>query len=125
MPTGTLTQNTARQCHSASRPPTTSPTNEPPMPATWLTPSAKPRRSGGKASVMIAVEFAVSIAPPMPCTIRSVISSSAPAEPELGTSAHATEATVKIRKPRLNSLARPYWSPSRPKVTTSTAVTSR
>ena len=37
----------------------------------------------------------------------------------------ADRAEVKIRKPRLNSLARPYWSPSRPNVTTSTAVTSR
>jgi hypothetical protein len=32
---------------------------------------------------------------------------------------------VKIRKPRLNSFARPYWSPRRPNVTTRTAVTSR
>ena len=125
IPIGTLTQKTARQCHSDSNPPTTSPANEPPMAATWFTPKAKPRRSAGNASVMIAVELAVSIAPPTPCTTRSAISSRAPADPVLGTSAQATEASVKIRKPRLNSFARPYWSPSLPKVTTRTAVTSR
>ena len=57
---------------------------------------------------MIAVEFAMIIAPPTPWTTRSAINSIAPAEPLFGTSAHANEATVKIRKPRLNSLARPY-----------------
>ena len=103
----------------------TRPRNEPASADTWLTPSAKPRRSAGNASVMIAVEFAMTIAPPTPCTTRSTMISSAPAEPLLGTSAQPTEATVKIRKPRLNSFARPYWSPSRPNVTTSTAVTSR
>ena len=30
IPIGTLTQKTARQCHSDSNPPTTSPANEPP-----------------------------------------------------------------------------------------------
>ena len=73
---------------------------------------------------MMAVELAVSIAPPMPCTTRSPISSQAPAVPVLGIRAQAMEPAVKIANPRLNSLARPYWSPSRPKVTTSTAVTS-
>ncbi len=74
---------------------------------------------------MIAVEFANTIAPPTPCTRRIRMISIAPALPVLGTSAHPIEPTVKIRKPRLNSRARPYWSPRRPKVTTSTAVTSR
>ena len=88
-------------------------------------PSASPRWVAGKASVRIAVEFAVSMAPPTPCTMRSTISSRAPALPVLSTSAQPTEPSVKIRKPRLNSRARPYMSPSRPNVTTSTAVTSR
>ena len=51
--------------------------------------------------------------------------SSAPADPLFGTTAQPIEPSAKIRKPRLNSFARPYWSPSRPNVTTRTAVTSR
>ena len=54
----------------------------------------------------------------------AIIADAFPADPALGISAHAIDPAVKIAKPRLNSLARPYWSPSRPNVTTSTAVTS-
>lgn len=97
MPIGTLTQNTARQCHPDSRPPMISPRNEPASADTWLIPSAKPRRSAGNASVMIAVEFAVSIAPPTPWTTRSRMISSAPDAPLFGTRAQPAEATVKIR----------------------------
>ncbi len=42
-PKGTLIQNTRRQCTSARTPPTTSPTNEPMMPAIMFTPIAMPR----------------------------------------------------------------------------------
>ena len=42
-PTGTLTQNTARQFHWASSPPSSRPMNIPEIPATWLMPSAMPR----------------------------------------------------------------------------------
>ena len=101
------------------------PKNDPASADTWFTPRAKPRRSGGNTSVMIAVELANSIAPPTPWTMRMTMISIAPAAPLLGTTAQPIEPIVKIRKPRLNSLARPYWSPSRPNVTTSTAVTSR
>ena len=73
-PTGTLTQNTARQSHAASSPPATRPMNCPASAATWLKPSAKPRRSGGNASVRIAAEFAVSIDPPTACSSRQPIS---------------------------------------------------
>ena len=38
--------------------------NEPAMPATWLVPSARPRCSGGNASVRMAEELANSSAPP-------------------------------------------------------------
>ena len=76
---GTLTQNTARQSHSDSTPPSTSPMNEPAIAATWFTPSASPRWSDGNASVRIAAELANSIAPPTPCTTRQPISHSAPA----------------------------------------------
>ena len=64
-------------------------------------PSAIPRWSAGNASVMIAVEFANSIAPPMPCTTRQPISHSAALVPCPNTSASAIEATVKITNPYL------------------------
>ena len=43
IPTGTLTQNTARQSIAASTPPATRPMNWPAIAATWLMPSASPR----------------------------------------------------------------------------------
>src|SRR3978361_794917 len=60
-------------CHSigASRPPTTRPMKDPAMPATMFSPSPRPRWVGGKASVMIALELAISIAPPLPWQIPS------------------------------------------------------
>ena len=99
MPIGTFTQNTACQSHSASTPPSSSPRNDPAMAATWLMPSAMPRWWAPNASVMIAVEFANSIAPPTPCTTRQPISHSAPALPCQGTSASATDAAVKTTNP--------------------------
>jgi hypothetical protein len=80
-PIGTLIQNTARQSTSASSPPATSPMKAPAMPAITLTPMAKPRWAAGKASVRIAAEFAVSNAPPMPCTTRHAINHIAPRVP--------------------------------------------
>ena len=103
-----LTQNTARQCHSDSTPPMIRPRNDPASADTWFTPSAKPRRAGGNASVMMAVELAITIAPPTPCTMRMMMISRAPALPPFGTSAQPIEPSVKMRKPRLNSFARPY-----------------
>jgi hypothetical protein len=58
------------QSTTARRPPAISPMNDPAIPATVLTPSAIPRSSAGKASVRIAAELAMSMAPPMPCTMR-------------------------------------------------------
>ncbi len=124
-PNGTLTQNTARQSISASRPPATRPRNCPASAAIWLTPSAMPRCSRGKASVRIAAEFAVSMDPPTACTIRQPISHSAPAPAWNGSNDSATEAALKITKPMLYIRTRPNMSPSRPSVTTSTAETSR
>jgi hypothetical protein len=71
----------------------------PARPAIWLTPSAVPRCPTGKASVMIAAEFAISIAPPTPCTRRQPISHSAPAWPLAGVKASAIEAAVNTAKP--------------------------
>ena len=77
-PIGTLTQNTRRQFTAASTPPSNSPTNCPEIPAIWLMPSAMPRLFAGNASVRIAAELAISIAPPNACTNRKPISHSAP-----------------------------------------------
>ena len=49
--------------------------------AIWLMPSAMPRWLAGNASVRIAAEFAISMAPPTPCTKRQPISHSAPLAP--------------------------------------------
>ncbi len=46
---------------------------DPAIPATVLTPSASPRWLGGKASVRMALELAMSIAPPTPWKIRMMI----------------------------------------------------
>ena len=100
-PNGTLTQNTARQSQADSTPPSTSPMNWPEMPQIWLMPSAMPRWWAGKASVRIAAELAISIAPPNACTIRQTISQSAPGGPVSGSRDSATEASVKTTKPRL------------------------
>lgn len=124
-PTGTDTRNTRCQFTGASTPPTIRPRNEPPMPATWFTPSARPRRSGGNASVRIAVELANSSAPPTPCSTRIAISQSAPASPCIHVAASRIENTVNTAKPRLYIRVRPNMSPRRPKLTTSTAVTTR
>src|SRR3977135_2864645 len=84
-PNGTFTQNTRRQSQAASTPPSSSPANFPEIPAIWLTPSAMPRLFAGKASVKIAAEFAISIAPPNACTNRQPISHSAPPPHKLPT----------------------------------------
>ena len=54
-----------------------------------------------------------------------MISHSTPGVPVSQVMLRATEKSVKIAKPALNIFTRPYMSPSRPKVTTSTAVTTR
>ena len=100
-PTGTLTQNTARQSQAASSPPATSPMNCPASAATWLKPSAKPRRSAGNASVRMAAELAVSIDPPIACSTRQPISHTAPCPPSNGSKDNMTDANVKTAKPEL------------------------
>ena len=95
------------------------------MPATWFSPSASPRSPGGKASVRIALELAISMAPPTPCMIRIAISHQAAAVPCSQVSDSRMEKPANSANPRLNIRTRPNMSPSRPKLTTSTAVTSR
>ncbi len=99
--------------------------NEPAMAATWFRPRARPRWWVGKASVRMAPELAISIAPPTPCRIRMTISHQAAAAPCIQVTDSSTEKIAKSAKPRLNMRTRPNMSPSRPKLTTSTAVTTR
>ena len=73
----------------------------------------------------MAVELAISSAPPTPWTTRHTISHIAPRAPWPGVSDSAIEASVNTAKPALYMRTRPNMSPSRPKVTTSTAVTTR
>ena len=67
--------------------------NEPASAETMLTPSAMPRCLAGNASVMIAAELAISIAPPTACSTRQPISQSAPPPPSNGSSDRMTEVT--------------------------------
>ncbi len=124
-PIGTLIQKTARQSMSARMPPTTRPMNAPAMPAITLTPIAKPRWFALNASVRIAAELAMRSAPPTPCTTRHAMSHIAPCDPVHGQSESASDATLKTANPALYIRTRPYMSPRRPNVTTSTAVTTR
>ena len=78
MPIGTPTQKMARQSHCDSTPPISRPRNEPATAATMLTPSAMPRWLLGNASVRIAADDAINIAPPTPWITRQPISHSAP-----------------------------------------------
>ena len=124
-PNGTETRNTRCQLTGPSTPPSSSPRNEPEMAAMELIPSAVPRWLAGKASVRMAVELANRNAPPMPWTTRQMISHSAASVPVSQVTARNIDATVKTAKPMLYIRTRPNMSPSRPKDTTSTAVTTR
>ncbi len=75
--------------------------NCPETAAIWLMPRAMPRLLAGNASVRIAAEFAISMAPPKACTSRHKISHSAPEGPLYGSRESAIEAAVKTTKPRL------------------------
>ena len=98
--------------------------NEPAMAAVLLMPSPRPRLSEGNASVMMADELAKSMAPPTPWPTRIPMSHRAAGVPVSHVTARSKENTVKTMKPRLKILTRPKISPTRPKVTTSTASTT-
>ena len=95
------------------------------MAATPLMPMARPRWLAGNASVRMADELAIRNAPPMPCTTRQKISQMAASLPSNQVIAKKIDDTVNTAKPMLYMRARPYMSPSRPKLTTRTAVTTR
>jgi hypothetical protein len=71
------------------------------MAATALMPSAMPRCVVGSTSVRMAVELAISMAPPTPWTTRSRMISTAASGPVPNTVARRIEPTVNTRKPRL------------------------
>jgi hypothetical protein len=106
-PTGTDTMNTSRQLTGPSSPPSTSPMNDPAMPATAFTPSAMPRWSCGKASVRIAEELANRKAPPTPCPTRITISQRAASDPVIQVTDRSSENTVNSAKPSVNMRTRP------------------
>ena len=81
--------------------------NVPEMPATSLMPMAVPRWSEGKASVRIAGELAISMAPPVACTTRQPISQSAPLGPVNGSNGSASAPSANTVKPRLYIRTRP------------------
>jgi hypothetical protein len=68
--------------------------NWPLIPAMLLIPSAKPRWSGGNASVRIAAEFASRHAAPTPCTTRNTIRYVAPERPVSQSTLRHSDATV-------------------------------
>jgi hypothetical protein len=96
--------------------------NAPLIAARLLIPSARPRWFWGKASVRIGAEFAIRKAPPMPWPTRIKMSHSAPEVPSSQVIDNKTEKNEKTAKPSVNIRTRPYMSPIRPKLTSSTAV---
>jgi len=83
------------------------PRNEPATAAMPLMPMALPRSSGGKASVMIAVELANRKAPPTPWKTRMMMIHSAPAGPVSQVTDRRIENSVNTAKPRLYMRTRP------------------
>jgi len=96
--------------------------NDPAIAAIMLVPRARPRWLGGKASVKIAVELAMMNAAPTPWKIRMTIMKMAASGPCIQVIDSMIEKKVKMTKPMLYMRVRPNMSPSRPKLTTSTAV---
>ena len=82
------------------------------------TPMASPRCCGGTATTRMARLTGTMIAPPTACSARKAISRSMwPAIPQ------ASEKTVKITMPAMNSFFRPSRSATRPAGMSSTANT--
>ena len=73
---------------------------------------------------MMAEELAKSMAPPTPWPTRIAMSQIAAGVPVSQVTASRRENAVKTTKPRLKILTRPKMSPTRPRVTTSTARTT-
>ncbi len=98
---------------------------DPPIAATPLMPRANPRSFAGNASVKIALEFANKNAPPTPWPTRMAMIHNAALVPVSHVTERRMENTVKIANPKVNIRTRPKMSPTRPKLTTRTEVTSK
>src|SRR5579884_4322746 len=92
---GRLMKKIQRQLATARiKPPSTGPSTLPAPQVTELKPIAFPRSSPGKTSVMIAIELAVSMAPPIPCTTRAPIKKAALGAIPIGIEAHRLPALI-------------------------------
>ena len=118
--TGRFIQKITRQSISTSRPPTSGPIASATAETAAQIPSARGCFSAGKALQTRASESASIGAAPTPCRTRPRIRVCwSPAAPE------TTEPRAKTAVPRMKTRLRPNMSPSRPAVTTSTAIVSR
>ena len=81
--------------------------NVPEIPGDLVDAHRVPRWSAGKASVRIAGELAISIAPPVACTTRQPISHSAPPGRYIGSNGRASAPSANTAKPRLYMRTRP------------------
>ena len=111
MPIGTLMNSTQRQeNHSVMIPPSTRPSEPPPIMTPVNRLSARVRsRPSGKPETMMASTAGVAMAPPMPWMARAASSSgSAVARPP------ASDAAVNRATPVRKTRRRPRMSPARP-----------
>ena len=104
---------------SVSAPPSTGPSVAANPATAPQAPSATPRRRAGTAALRIVRLSGARTAPPAPWSARAA--TSAPIE---GASAAASDPTVKIATPAMNSRRRPKRSPSAAPVSNSTAKVS-
>ncbi len=74
---------------------------------------------------MMAMELAKMNAPPTPWPTRMTMIHRAASGPVIQVTDRRMEKAVKMAKPRVYILTRPKMSPTLPKLTTSTEVTSR
>ena len=118
--TGRFIQKITRQSISIRRPPASGPIASATAETAAQIPSARGCSAGGKTLQTSASESDSIGAAPAPCRTRPTISVAwSPAAPE------RTEPAAKTTMPTRKTRLRPNMSPSRPAVTTSTAIVSR
>ncbi len=118
--TGRFIQKIKRQSISIRTPPASGPMPSATAETAAQMPSARGCSAEGKALQTRASESESIGAAPAPCSTRPKISPTwSPAAPE------TTEPIAKTAMPAMKTRLRPNMSPSRPAVTTSTAIVSR
>ena len=121
MPIGRLMTKIARQeIEPISQPPSSGPKAVATPPSPDQAPIARARSAGRKLASMSARLPGVSSAPPIPCSSRAPISSSA-----VGATAQSSEATVKRPTPAMEDPPPPERSPRLPPSRISDARVSR